>query len=130
LKEDDVTGVDVIVAALAAGAGAGSSDVAKAAVTDAYSALRDALRRRLAGRPGATQSLETGALEPEEWRAALQTDLIDSGAAYDERIMAAAHAVLDLLTPSESPPGKYITHLGEARGVQIGDGNVQHNTFS
>jgi homoserine dehydrogenase len=51
-----VTGVELIAAALAAGAGAGVKDTAKAVVADAYAALKGLLHRRLAGRPGAQLS--------------------------------------------------------------------------
>src|SRR4051812_23425053 len=52
-----MTGVEVIVAALAAGAGVGAKDAAKTAVVDVYTGLRDALRKRLAGRDNAQKVL-------------------------------------------------------------------------
>lgn len=97
-----MAGVEVILAALAAGAGAGSGDAAKAAVADAYTGLRDLLRRKLGGRP------------------VLEGELIAAGADRDEEVLAAARRVLEAAARYD---------LREAKGVQIGDHNTQHNTF-
>ena len=98
-----MTGVEVILAALAAGGG----DVAKAAAMDAYTGLRDLLRRRLGDR----------ALEavPE----VLRGEIVESGADRDEQILAAARQVLALTT----------MNVYDSKGVMIGDHNTQHNTF-
>jgi hypothetical protein len=124
-----VNGVEVIVAALAAGAGAGTSDVAKAAVTDAYTGLRGALRRRLTGRPQAEQALDAEETDPNVWQAHLGADLAEVGADHDEQVLAAARRLLDLVDPSGSTGGKYQIDVREAKGVQVGDHNTQHNTF-
>src|SRR5689334_3248829 len=62
-----MTGIEVILAALAAGAAAGTTDAAKTAVLDAYSELRDVLRSRLTGRKRATQMLDAVEAEPGRW---------------------------------------------------------------
>ncbi|WP_433381008.1 RIP homotypic interaction motif-containing protein [Actinoplanes sp. CA-142083] len=104
-----MTGVEVVLAALAAGAGAGSGDVAKAAMMDAYTGFRDLVKRRLGGR-----SIE--AASPE----VLRGELIAAGVDRDEQILAAAHQVLALSRN---------VYVQDAKGVQIGDHNTQHNTF-
>jgi hypothetical protein len=39
--------------------------------------------------------------------------------------------LMEQLNPEESASGKYqVTFQGEAKGVQVGDGNTQTNTFS
>jgi hypothetical protein len=81
-EEAAMTGLDLIMAALVAGAGAGVNDAAKTGVHDAYEALRALLRRRMAGRPG--------------------TDVETSGADRDEEILAAARRVLALTAPEQS----------------------------
>jgi hypothetical protein len=101
----NVTGAEVILAALAAGGG----DVAKAAVMDAYTGLRDLLKRRVG-----SQALDAG---PET----LRGELISSGADRDERILAAAQQVLAISRN---------VYLQEGKGVQVGDHNTQHNTFN
>ena len=56
--------------------------------------------------------------------------LTDSGATTDEQVIAAAQRLLELMNPAESAAGKYRVDLREAKGVQVGDHNTQHNTFS
>jgi hypothetical protein len=125
-----VQNVELILAALAAGAGTGASDAAKAAVLDAYTGLRDTIRSRLAGRHAARQMLDAAELEPDSWPIELAAWLEDSGAASDEEIIAAARRLLTLADPDGVAAGKYHVDAGEARGVQVGDHNTQHNTFS
>jgi hypothetical protein len=125
-----VTGVEVIVAALAAGASAGFSGAASAAVQDAYTGLRDALRHQLFGRGQAEQALEAEETDPGGWQASLGEDLAEVGADRDAVILAAARRVLTLADPAGSSAGKYHIDAREARGVQAGDHNTQHNTFS
>ncbi|HET6355445.1 hypothetical protein [Streptomyces sp.] len=125
-----MTNVELIVAALAAGAAAGAGDTAKAAVTDAYTGLRDALRRRLVGRRGAEQALSAVAVEPARWQIDLAADLEETGAANDNEILAAAQRLLALAGPAGPTASGYRVDAREAKGVQVGDHNTQHNTFS
>jgi hypothetical protein len=101
-----VADVEVILAALAAGGG----EVARTAVVDAYAGLRDLLRRRLGGDRALEASSEV-----------LRGELIESGADRDEEILAAARRVLEATTT---------INVHDAKGVQIGDHNTQHNTFN
>ncbi|MEU4217295.1 hypothetical protein [Actinoplanes sp. NPDC026623] len=91
--------VDVIVAALAAGASAGLSGTAGEAVGDGYRLLKALLRRRFSGRPEARQALEADETEPGVWQARIGPDLLDSGAADDEQILAAARELLSAADP-------------------------------
>jgi hypothetical protein len=125
-----MTDVEVILAALAAGVGAGSSDAAKTAVVDSYTWLRGALRRRLAGREQTEQMLDAVEAEPGRWQPDLAIVLKESGAAHDDEILAGARRLLALVDPTGSSAGKYQVDAGEAKGVQIGDHTTQHNTFS
>jgi hypothetical protein len=125
-----MTGIEVVLAALAAGAGVGVSDAAKAAVLDAYGGLHTAIRRRLAGRRKSQQVLEAITSEPDVWRAEVAAVLEESGAAGDEDVLAAARRLLAVADPDGTAAGKYHVDAREARGVQVGDHNTQHNTFS
>lgn len=124
-----MAGVEVIIAALLAGATAGSTDVAKAAVTDAYSGLKNLLRGRLAGRPQAQEALDAQEIKPGRWQAVLSADLTDSGADSDEQILAAARRLLELVDPHGMRAGKYQVDARHAKGVQVGEHNIQTNTF-
>jgi hypothetical protein len=95
-----VSAVEVILAALAAGAGAGSSDAAQAAVKDAYTGLRDALSRRMGGR---RQDLDVRPDDPESSRARLIEALAETGADRDEEILTAARRLLELSDAEAGP---------------------------
>jgi hypothetical protein len=125
-----MTGVELIVAALAAGAAAGITDTASSAIRDTYIGLKDLLAHRLTGHNQTRQALDAQETDPGVWQARLGDDLATSGAATDQRILAAARQVLDLLDPHGAESGKYQVDLREAKGVQVGDGNTQTNTFS
>jgi len=122
-----VSGLELIVAALAAGASAGVSNTATAAVQDAYGALKGLLTQRLSGRDQAQQALQTAETTPGVWQTLLGEHLTASGAADDERVLVAAHRLLTLLDPPAA--ATFRVDLREAKGVQVGDHNTQHNTF-
>ncbi|AGL18435.1 hypothetical protein L083_4925 [Actinoplanes sp. N902-109] len=104
--------MEVIIAALAAGAGIGVSGVATEAVQDSYAAFKALLLRRLAGHPAG---------------GSIETRLIDSGAAADDRIV---HAAQELLRLTGSPvPARPSVTVNGGQGVMVGDGNTQHNRF-
>lgn len=119
----------LVVQALVTGASAGLGDTATAAVSDGYSALKHALARRLSGRHTALahlQAIEGGA--PGASTDALVHELVVAGI-VDDRLLAEAKHLLALADPEGSRTGKYEIDLREARGVQVGDGNTQNNTF-
>jgi hypothetical protein len=124
-----MTGVELILAAIVAGASAGTTETVKGAVLDAYTGLRNALRGLLTAR-WAQQILDEPEPDPDVLRSGLGPLLEASGAADDADIMAAAREVLALTDPAGTSGGKYQVDAHDARGVQVGDHNVQHNTFS
>ena len=92
-----MSAVEVIAAALAAGAGAGLTDTTSAAVKDAYGSLKELLKRRFVGSDEqAAQALEADETEPGVWQARIGDALSASGAADDEQVLAAARALLEL----------------------------------
>ncbi|MET9428958.1 MULTISPECIES: hypothetical protein [unclassified Streptomyces] len=119
-----MTEVDLVVAALAAGASAGLVDTASTAVRDAYGALREAVRRRMSAR--GEEVLDAEQVEPEVWEARLREELIASGADRDRELLAAAQNLWALVRPE----GKYHVDTRGAKGVQIGDHSTQNNTFN
>lgn len=94
--------VDMIVAALAAGASAGVSGTATEAIKDAYGVLKALLRRRFTGRTEARAALEAEETEPGVWQTAIGADLQESGAATDDQILAAARELLALADPGKA----------------------------
>nr|BFE76214.1 hypothetical protein GCM10020092_095150 [Actinoplanes digitatis] len=108
--------VDVIVAALAAGATAGVSGTATDAVKDAYGLLKALIRRRFTGRETARAALEAEETEPGVWQTSIGQDLRDSGAATDEQVLAAARELLTLARRGRGSnrPGGCLARQGRA----------------
>jgi len=98
-------------------------------VGEAYRGLRDALKRRLAGRPAAEDAVEQYTHDPEAWKGNLEVHLRQAGADQDQAVLQAAESVLRLADPAGAAAGKYAVNLAGAQGVQVGDQNIQHNTF-
>jgi hypothetical protein len=122
-----VTGLELILAALASGA----SELTTVAVRDAYAGLRDLLLRRLGGHSEAVQVLEAErSSDPGVWRVRLGQGLSSVPADSDAEVLAAARAVLALAEWAGVASSEFHVDAREARGVQIGDHNTQHNTFS
>jgi hypothetical protein len=118
----------LVAQALTAGVGAGLSGAASSAVADSYAALKQALVRRLAGRPGALERIELLERRPSGPAEGLAHDLVMAGA-VDAEVVEHAQRLLALTAPNAGPRTRYRVDLREARGVQVGDGNTQHNTF-
>ena len=124
--------VSLILAALvtgvATGLATGPGEKTAAGVQRAYGGLRDALKRRLAGKPAAQDAVEQYVADPEALRN-LEVHLRRAGADRDRAVLDAAAWVLRLADPAGAAAGKYAVNLVGAQGVQVGDQNIQHNTF-
>lgn len=111
-----MAGVDLVVAALAAGASAGLTDTASSAVRDTYDSLREAVRRRFFARGAdgecgedSAQVLEASEEEPGVWQARLGELLSASGADQDPEILAAARSLLrELGVPGRQGPAPVV----------------------
>ncbi|WP_206443237.1 hypothetical protein [Candidatus Protofrankia californiensis] len=119
-----------MAAALAAGAVSGLSGTATQAVSDAYAALKDLLRRRLVGRGQDPGALDGEEAEAEAWRSRLAGRLAAADVDVDDEVRAAAEQLLAAADPAGYRAGKYAVDLRGAKGVQVGDGNIQNNTFN
>lgn len=122
--------ISVIVAALAAGAGAGLKETTSRAVKDAYGGLRELVRRRLGGRSVAQTALEEHEKAPRVWQEPLSAELVAVDAGSDREIVAAAQQLLALVDEAGTRSGKYLVDVRRAQGVQVGDHNTQTNTFA
>lgn len=117
--------ISLIVAALAAGAVAGTTDTTSAAIKDIYQALRNLIKKRFGGAQPAEVALDQHAVRPEAWEAALREALEAHGVAEDEEIVETATQLLKLSNKGHVPS---IVVVG-SQGVQIGDRNKQKNRF-
>jgi hypothetical protein len=121
--------ISLILAALLAGVAKGAGQSAANAVQDAYKGLRDALKRRLVGKPAAEAAVEQYTDDPEAWRGNLEVHLKQAGADQDQAVLDAASSVMRLADPAGANAGKYNVNLAGAQGVQVGDANTQTNYF-
>ncbi|MGH3278681.1 MAG: hypothetical protein ACRDNW_06030 [Trebonia sp.] len=125
--------ISLILTALVAGASAGALDALKDDVKEkagaAYARLRGLVTRRVAGNPVAETALAQYEVNPKIWEAPLAEELTRSGAANDAELLAVAKALMELVDQSGAKSGKYTVTIKDAKGVQVGDGNVQVNRF-
>ena len=121
--------ISLILAALLAGVAKGAGQTAANAVQDAYRGFRDALKRRLAGKPAAQDAVEQYVTDPEAWKGNLEVHLKQAGADQDQAVLDSASSVMRLADPSGASTGKYTINLAGAQGVQVGDHNQQKNVF-
>lgn len=113
--------VSIIMAALAAGAAAGATEVATQAIKDAYEGLKALVLKRLEGKPAAETALVEYEQDPETWEKPLQKSLVEAGAGLDQALVDAAQQMLQLVQPQQVAQGKYNVQIGTAYGTVIGD---------
>jgi hypothetical protein len=128
--------ITLILTALAAGASAGTldelKDEAKEKVKAAFARLHDLLSKRFraAGTPNAEAVLAEYVADPESYQVPLAKKLDAADAGGDEALIAAAKMVLELLQQQGARSGKYSVTVNDSKGVMIGDGNTQTNSFT
>jgi hypothetical protein len=120
--------VSLIEVALASGAAAGVKDTASSAVRDAYEGLKTKVKGLFTGRQRAELVLAEHEVAPDTWKAPLISELTETG--VDDDLIAAAQALMRLIDAEGSLVGKYSVDTRGSQGVQVGDGNVQNNTFA
>ncbi|TQM78155.1 hypothetical protein FHX81_0408 [Saccharothrix saharensis] len=129
-----IESVDLLVTALAAGAAAGLTDTASTAVKDAYLSLKagvlGVLRRDGSVAGEVVRAVEDDAVATGGQAGELTAALHGVSADTDPELLAAARQLLELADPSGAGNGKYRVVVHGGQGVLVGDGNIQHNTFS
>jgi hypothetical protein len=129
-----IDSVDLVVAALSAGAVAGLTDTASTVVKDAYEALKSLTRKALRQGDGDIDGQAKGLLDdrladPEAYGEELREELAAAGAGADAELVSAAQKVLELIDPAEASVGKYQVEVRDSQGVQVGDGNIMTLNF-
>lgn len=123
----------LIVTALAAGASAGAidglSDDVRESVKAAYGRLHHLVKRCFRGNASAEVILYEHEADPKTYEAPLAKKLAEAGAHDDSDLVAAARALMELVDQEGAKSGKYHVVINDAKGVQVGDGNVQINRF-
>jgi hypothetical protein len=122
--------ITLVTTALAAGAALGLKDTATGAVADAYAGLKRLVRKRLATRSDGELVLARHAEAPAIWNAPLAAELNSVHADQDQDLIKAAQTLMRLMDEPGFRSGKYHVEIQQARGLQIGHHNTQHNTFA
>lgn len=126
--------ITLIVTALAAGASSGAieglADSLKENAKAAFMRLHELVRRRFQGNTGAELILSEYRADPDTYEAPLAKNLSEMGAADDPELVAAAKALMEILDQEGASSGKYNVSIKNSKGVMIGDGNIQNNTFT
>lgn len=112
--------IDLVMAALAAGATAGLTNTASAGVKDAYEGLKSLTRKAL-HRDEADEQLEQQLADPQAHSEELRAELAAAHADNDAELVAAARKLLALV--------EYRIDVHDNQGVQIGDGNTMTLNF-
>lgn len=119
--------VELVATALATGAAAGLTDSSRGVVQDLHAALRESVRRRLAGggdrvRGGyGVRVLDAFETDPDVWWTRL-LQVLSSGMETDEEILGAARAVLR----ADRRAGHVTMDADSAERLLIGDGRTPH----
>lgn len=122
--------ISTIVAAMTGGAAAGARGVATAAITDGYHSLLSAVRKGLARNPKARAVLDGYLTEPSRWEGQLVEILGHEHFDVESEAGRAATRLLELLAEQESTSSSYRVDMPDARGVQVGNHNLQRNDFA
>jgi RIP homotypic interaction motif len=118
--------LELIVAALAAGAVAGAGDAASSAARDSYLSLRDRLRRKIQGAKGLRIDEEVidvprVAAADERGNGPLVDALLAIDAAGDPVVINLARHILELT--GSNTPTRFKVKVDGSTGVQVGNHN-------
>src|SRR5690349_10930569 len=110
------------------GAAAGTTAAAQSAVTDAYTALRDVLRRALTRHGREDRVLDAVEAQPGTWQTDLGRALADAHADQDAQVLEATRALLAAADPAGWQAGKYQLDKSTISGGHVGDTSNQVGT--
>jgi hypothetical protein len=122
--------ISLIVAAVVAGASAAARETAGTAVKDAYSGLKELIRRRFSGDKDAEAQLEQAEQNPDGDQTQLKDRLEATGAGRDGALLAAARTLLEQVDPEGARAGKYDVRISGGKGIVVGDRNTVPMTFN
>ena len=120
--------MEIILAALIAGATAAAKDTATVAVKDAYEGLKTLLKKKFEKDALAQAMIDAKPEDIKQAEGLLKTNITEAGIAQDDAIVKAAQTIMKQEDPEGASTGKY--DLRGAQGVQLGDYSTQTNAFN
>jgi len=119
-----MTPLEVVIAALEAGATAGLTATAKEGVVDAYDSLRNVIRARLENRGSINPQLASGESEADSLAREMELHKVHE----DPSVLEAAQDLLALYDPTGTSGGKYAISAEQIRSVYQGDSSFTTET--
>jgi len=121
----------LIVTAITKGASFVAKQIGGDAVKDAYSGLKELLKKRFTGKPPAEMALTEGEKDPETWGKPLQKAVQEAKLDTDKEVLEAAALLLKLVDPEGTAKGKYNINIRNSTmvGTVIGDYTKVTQTF-
>lgn len=121
----------LITTALATGAASSVKDTADQAVKDAYNGLKTLIQRKFANKPAAETALAEYEKQPDVWREPLKHIIKEAELDQDQKIIAAAQQLVQLVQPQQAAMGKYNVQItGNIQGYVQGDNQQVTINFS
>lgn len=122
--------ITLIVTAITTGATFIAKEIGGDAVKDAYSGLKELIKKRFAGKPQAEMALTESEKDPGTWEKPLQKAVQEAKLETDNEIIEAAQRLLKLVDSEGATKGKYnVAFHGTAQGTVIGDHSTVTQTF-
>jgi hypothetical protein len=113
-------GLNLLLTALATGAGAGVQQVAGSAIKDAYTGLKTLLQRKLAGQPAALTALTEYEADPDTYEKPLRKALATNHLDQDEEILQSARHLITLIQPQQAgQESNIVQNLAPVQGQVI-----------
>jgi hypothetical protein len=120
----------IIAAALTGGVAVVSAGTASDEVLGAYHRLRSALVARLPGEKVVSTLFDEVENHPEQADILVHQVLRAERARIDDELYQRARELLDTLSNSGAGRSNYRVDISRSQGIQVGDHNIQTNTFS
>ncbi len=113
--------IELLLAALTAGAAAAIKGTASQAVKDAYGGLKALIQQHFVGKPQAELALAEYEKDADTWKKPLQKSLAEAGVDQNGTVLTQAQQVLKLVQPQQVAQGKFNIQISESKGIVIGD---------
>jgi len=121
--------MEIILAALAAGAAAAAKDTAGTAVKDAYESLKALIKKKFAekGKTDDSDIVDKHEKKPdsEGVKTLLKEELLEAKIDRDAEVIKTAEELLKQLKPEEFAAGKYNINVGDDIKGMVGDGTLK-----
>ena len=112
--------LNLLLTALATGAGAGFQQVAGSAIKDAYANLKALIQRKFTGQPSALTALTEYEADPDTYEKPLRKAIETNHLYQDEEITQSARHLMTLIQPQQAGvSSNLVQNLGPVQGQVV-----------